>query len=100
MSGFGFDNSPVKLPRLASTQPRKPARSELAEVARVGRELGFVPREIPPPPGAKVRKRKREKRGNMLIHGPERVLARFRDYADEADLSYWEAIELLLDRDQ
>ncbi len=44
-----------------------------------------------------ARKRKREARSNLLIHGPERVLALFRDYADGADLSYWKALEKLLD---
>lgn len=100
MSGFGFDNRPVRLPKLAAVEPRKAGRAELADVARVGRELGFVPREVPRPAGVHARKRRREKRSNMLIHGPERILARFRDYADEADLSYWEALEVLLDRNQ
>ncbi len=94
MSRFGFADKPVVLPELTSSVSRTPAIETMAEVAEAGRELGFVPREVKAP---RTRRRKREKRSNMLIHGPERVLVRFRDYADKADVSYWEAIERLLD---
>ena len=94
MSRFGFDETPLRLPKLTSTVARKPAAETMAEISQAGRELGFVPREAKAP---RARRRKREKRSNMLIHGPERVLARFRDYADRTDVSYWEAIERLLD---
>lgn len=98
MTRFGFDTNPVKLPDLPAKKPKAPDRGEIAEVARAGRELGFVPRETPRPPTTRSRKRRREQRGNLLIHGPERILVRFRSYADGADLSYWEALEQLLDR--
>ncbi len=97
MSRFGFDETPIRLPKLISTVARKPAAETMAEISEAGRELGFIPREVKAP---RTRRRKREKRSNMLIHGPERVLARFRDYADTADVSYWEAIERLLDQSE
>lgn len=93
MTRFGFDETPIRLPVLKSSVGRNTDKGTIAEMAEAGRELGFVPREVR---SSKTRRRKREKRSNLLIHGPERVLARFRDYADREDVSYWEAIERLL----
>jgi hypothetical protein len=92
---FGFEDTAARLVKLKSTGEPKPDTKKLAELAEAGRDLGFVPREARAP---KTRRRKREKRSNILIHGPERVLVRFRDYADREDLSYWEAIERLLEQ--
>jgi len=99
---IGFENGPLKLSEIKPLGKRKPSQDETDEAVRAGHELGFVPREVPRPaaPAARTRNRKREKRGNLLIHGPDRVLARFRDFADDADLSYWEAMERLLDLEQ
>lgn len=100
MSRFGFENNPVKLPKLTTPVKRGGDRDRIADAAEAGRALGFVPRE--PDKAAtratRARKRKREERGNLLIHGPERVLALFRDYADGADLSYWQALEKLIEQ--
>lgn len=100
MSRFGFDDKPIKLPDLKTAVTRNPDGELIAEVARAGRDLGFVSRESKASTGKapRARRRRREKRSNLLIHGPERVLERFRNYADAEDLSYWEAIERLLDQ--
>ena len=100
MSRFGFEEKPLELPELKTAVERNPDGKLIAEVARAGRDLGFVPRDSKPSAGKapRARRRRREKRSNILIHGPERVLDRFRDFADAEDLSYWEAIERLLDQ--
>lgn len=99
MTRIGFEKGPLRLSEIKPVEKRKPSKDETEEAVRAGHELGFVPREVPrePETAPRTRNRKREKRGNLLIHGPDRVLARFRDFADEADLSYWEAIDRLLD---
>lgn len=96
MSRFGFDDLPVRLPDLKTRVSDTGDGRTLAKLAEMGEELGFVSREQRAPT---TRRRRREKRGNILIHGPERVLGRFRAFADAADLSYWEAIERLLDQE-
>ncbi|MGI9412602.1 MAG: hypothetical protein ACR2PM_02975 [Hyphomicrobiales bacterium] len=100
MTRIGFDSGPLKLGEVKPRGKRKPSRDETAEAVRAGHKLGFVPREASTSTMPRTRNRKREKRGNLLIHGPDRVLARFRDYADNTDLSYWEALERLLEQDE
>ena len=102
MTRIGFEKGPLRLSEIKPVEKRKPSKNETDGAVKAGHELGFVPREVPlePKPSPRTRNRKREKRGNLLIHGPERVLTRFRDFADDADLSYWEAIDRLLDLEQ
>lgn len=97
--GFGDDTTQIKLPPPKPAAP-KPSPTAVADAAKVGEGLGFVPREPqhPPPPPTAGRRRKRgtEPQDKLFLSGPARVIQAFRDHADAAGLAYWEALESLL----
>lgn len=101
--GFGDDNTTqIKLPPPKQAKP-KPTPAAVADAARAGEGLGFVPREPQSSPAAPVgrrRKKETEPQDKIFISGPARVIQAFRDHADAAGLTYWEALERLLDRGQ
>ena len=99
------DEPQVAADLLSSVKPRTSSRStsNAAESDRVAAAAGFTSREpsaaIPVAPYATPRRQKRppEIRTPLSMMVPRSVHVRFRDFADERNLSYPEAIEKLLD---
>jgi len=67
----------------------------MSEAVEAGNKLGFVSRD--PPQRRKPGPKRREPQDKISIPGPKRVTDRFRAFCVESDLTYWEALETLLD---
>lgn len=94
--GFGEDSNKAAI-TLPKSAPKKPASAEaLSAVVKEGNKLGFVSRE-----GQGRRKpgpKRTEPQGKLTLTGPKRVLDRLQARCDAmGGLSYWQAIEVLLD---
>lgn len=108
MSGFGFDKAksgegraPVSAKALAKKIKPISVNDDAEEKAiAAGEKVGFVERERQEKVDDKPKGRRRreiEPQGRLLITGPERILERFREFADVHDhKAYWNAIEALM----
>jgi hypothetical protein len=99
MTNYGFGAKvtadTVKLPQ-SSPKPATPA-PDMAGVLQNGQELGFVPRETSSrrKPGPK----RTEAQDKITVTGRKRTIDRLKAYCDREGVSYCEAIERLLDKE-
>lgn len=99
MTNYGFGDKvkvdTLKLPE-SSRKPVTPA-ANMAKVLQSGQELGFVSREASGRrrPGPK----RTEAQDKITVTGRKRTIDRLKSYCDREGISYCEAIERLLDKE-
>lgn len=97
MSKYGFGGG-VKLPDPVPSKPREAVDPRSLEQAlAAGEELGFVSREAPASrrkPGPK----RTEPQDKVSIPGPKRVIDAFRRYCTEENVTLWQGLEQLLEK--
>lgn len=98
MSGkYGFTGG-IDLPKTKPVpKPRsKIDGSSLSEAVKAGADLGFVSRE--PTTRLKPGPRRKEPQDKVSIPGPKRVVDDFRAFCSKRDLTLWQGLEFLLER--
>jgi hypothetical protein len=97
-SKYGFGGG-IDLPKSTSSPQRKPVdRSSISEAVQAGQQLGFVSRE--PSARRKPGPKRKEPQDKVSIPGPKRIIDRYRDFCTVQDLTLWQGLELLLDREE
>lgn len=98
-SKYGFGGG-IELPKTSSpVKPRPKIEAHTVERAvQAGTELGFVSRE----PSTRLRPgpKRTESQDKVSIPGPKRVTDAFRSFCRERNLTLWQGLELLLEREQ
>lgn len=99
MSKYGFGGG-IELPKTDTVEkPRPKVGAENVEQAvHAGSELGFVSRE--PPTRLKPGPKRTEPQDKVSIPGPKRVINEFRTFCRAHDLTLWQGLEYLLQRER
>jgi hypothetical protein len=99
MTKYGFGGG-IELPKTsAPAKPRSRVASEsVTKAVQAGSELGFVSRESSNrlKPGPK----RTEPQDTVSIPGPKRVVDDFRNYCRTHNLTLWQGLEYLLEREK
>jgi hypothetical protein len=100
MSKYGFGSGGIELPKTsAPAKPRlKVAEESVEKAVQAGSELGFVSRE--PSTRLKPGPKRTEPQGKVSIPGPKRVVDDFRNFCRMRNLTLWQGLEYLLQREQ
>lgn len=86
------DDNPLDVSVLRKKKKKQEKlKPETSALDTLSKSQGWADRQ-PRKPGPK----RREPRTVITMNGPERVLNRFRQYADHEEISQWEALEKLL----
>jgi hypothetical protein len=99
MTKYGFGGG-IDLPKTTeTTKPRPKAEARNVEKAvQAGTELGFVSRE--PSTRLKPGPRRTEPQDKVSIPGPKRIVDEFRAFCRARNLTLWQGLEYLLEREQ
>ena len=98
MSGkYGFSGG-IELPKTTpGPKPRsKVDGNSLSEAVKAGADLGFVSRE--PTTRLKPGPKRKEPQDKISIPGPKRVVDDFRAFCSSRNLTLWQGLELLLEK--
>jgi hypothetical protein len=99
MSKYGFGGG-IDLPKTsAPAKPRPKIEAESVEKAvQAGSELGFVSRE--PETRLKPGPKRKEPQDKVSIPGPKRIVDDFRNFCRSHNLTLWQGLEYLLEREK
>lgn len=94
---YGFSGG-IDLPKTTPAPKPRPKvdGSSLSEAVRAGADLGFVNRE--PTTRLKPGPKRKEPQDKVSIPGPKRVVDDFRAFCSTRDLTLWQGLELLLEK--
>jgi hypothetical protein len=94
---YGFGGG-IELPKLDKSDTLRPKAepSSINDAVRAGSNLGFVNRE--PQTRLKPGPRRTEPQGKVSIPGPSRVIDEFRAFCQSHNMTLWQGLELLLER--
>lgn len=99
MTKYGFGGG-IELPK--TTEPTKPRLkaepSNVEKAVQAGTELGFVSRE--PSTRLKPGPRRTEPQDKVSIPGPKRIVDEFRAFCRARNLTLWQGLEHLLERER
>ena len=100
MSKYGFGSGGIELPKTsAPARPRPKVAAENVEKAvQAGSELGFVSRE--PSTRLKPGPKRTEPQDKVSIPVPKRIVDEFRNFCRTRNLTLWQGLEYLLEREQ
>lgn len=100
MSKYGFDRGGIELPETVEpAQPRPKVEAEsLKKAVQAGSELGFVSRE--PSTRLKPGPKRTEIQDKVSIPGPKRIVDDFRNFCRTHNLTLWQGLEYLLQRER
>jgi hypothetical protein len=100
MSKYGFGSGGIELPKTSTPDKPRPkiAAENVEKAVQAGSELGFVSRE----PSNRLRPgpKRTEPQDKVSIPGPKRVVDDFRNFCRTRNLTLWQGLEYLLQREQ